>query len=103
MIPAMMPPPMPVKLFEFAAGVFEMKPLWFFSAILVGKFVRFLIWAIITITYGPAILHTIGRAIHEHLGYVLGAGGIVIVLLLVYVLRKVFDRRRGTRLPVEED
>ena len=25
MIPAMMPPPMPVKLFEFAAGVFEMK------------------------------------------------------------------------------
>jgi len=103
MVPAMMPPPMPVKLFEFAAGVFEIKPLWFFSAILVGKFVRFLIWAIITITYGPAILHTIRRTIHEHLGYVLGAGGIVIVLLLVYVLRKVFDRRRGTRLPVEED
>jgi membrane protein YqaA with SNARE-associated domain len=103
MVPAMMPPPMPVKLFEFAAGVFEMKPMWFFSAILVGKFVRFLIWAIITITYGPAILHTITRAIHEHLGYVLGAGGIIIVLLLVYVLRKVFDRRRGTSLPVEED
>jgi membrane protein YqaA with SNARE-associated domain len=103
MVPAMMPPPMPVKLFEFAAGVFEMKPLWFFSAILVGKFVRFLIWAIITITYGPAILHTIRRGIHEHLGYVLGAGGIIIVLLLVYVLRRVFDRRRGTNLPVEED
>ncbi len=31
MIPAMMPPPTPVKLFEFAAGVFEMKALWFFS------------------------------------------------------------------------
>jgi membrane protein YqaA with SNARE-associated domain len=103
MVPAMMPPPMPVKLFEFAAGVFEMKTLWFFSAILVGKFVRFLIWAIITITYGPAILHTIRGAIREHLGYVLGAGGIIIVLLLVYVLRKVFDRRRGTSLPVEED
>jgi len=54
MVPAMMPPPMPVKLFEFAAGVFEMKPLWFFGAIFVGKFVRFLIWAIITITYGVA-------------------------------------------------
>jgi membrane protein YqaA with SNARE-associated domain len=103
MVPAMMPPPMPVKLFEFAAGVFEMKPLWFFSAICVGKFVRFLIWAIITITYGPAILHTITRAIHEHLGYVMGASGIIIVLILVYVLRKVFDRRRGTSLPVEEE
>jgi membrane protein YqaA with SNARE-associated domain len=103
MVPAMMPPPMPVKLFEFAAGVFEMKPLWFFSAICVGKFLRFLIWAIITITYGPTILHTITRAIHEHLGYVMGASGIIIVLILVYVLRKVFDRRRGTSLPVEED
>jgi membrane protein YqaA with SNARE-associated domain len=103
MVPAMMPPPMPVKLFEFAAGVFEMKPVWFFSAILAGKFVRFLIWAIITITYGPTILHTITRTIHEHRDYVLGACGLIIVLLLVYVLRKVFDRRRGTSLPVEED
>ena len=103
MIPAMMPPPMPVKLFEFAAGVFEMKSLWFFSAILVGKFLRFLVWAIITITYGPAILGTIGRTIHAHLHWVLGLSGIVMVLLLVYVVRKVFDRRRGTRLPVEEE
>jgi membrane protein YqaA with SNARE-associated domain len=103
MVPAMMPPPMPVKVFEFAAGVFEMKPLWFFSAILVGKFVRFLIWAIITITYGPAILGTITKTIHAHWHYVLGVSGIVLVLLLVYVLRKVFDRRRGTSLPMEED
>jgi membrane protein YqaA with SNARE-associated domain len=103
MVPAMMPPPMPVKLFEFAAGVFEMKPLWFFSAILVGKFVRFLIWAIITITYGPAILGTIMRTIHAHRHYVLWVSGIVLVLLLVYVMRKVFDRRRGTTLPVEEE
>jgi membrane protein YqaA with SNARE-associated domain len=103
MVPAMMPPPMPVKLFEFAAGVFEMKPLWYFSAIFLGKFIRFLIWAIITITYGPTILHSITRTLHAHLGYVLGASGIIIVLLLVYVFRKVFDRRRGTTLPVEEE
>ena len=51
MIPAMMPPPMPVKVFEFAAGVFEMKTLWFFMAILVGKFLRFLTWALITIFF----------------------------------------------------
>src|SRR5271154_1070338 len=94
MIPAMMPPPMPVKLFEIAAGVFEMKPAWFFSAMFVGKFLRFLIWAIITITYGPKLLHSMVRAMHAHLGYVLGAAGILVVMLMVYVLRKVFDRRR---------
>jgi membrane protein YqaA with SNARE-associated domain len=94
MVPAMMPPPMPVKLFEFAAGVFEMKPLWFFSAIMLGKFLRFLIWAIITITYGPAILGTITRTIQAHRNYVLGVGGLLMLLLVVYVLRKVFHRRR---------
>jgi membrane protein YqaA with SNARE-associated domain len=102
MVPAMMPPPTPVKLFEFAAGVFEMKLLWFFSAIFLGKFVRFLIWAIITITYGPAILHTITHTLHRHLALVMGLSGILIVLLLVYVLRKLFNRRSGTTLPVEE-
>jgi len=103
MIPAMMPPPMPVKLFELAAGVFEMKPLWFFSAIFVGKFVRFLIWAAITILYGPQILHTITRALHEHLGYVLGGAGVLVGLVVVYVVRKLFDKRRGTRFPGEEE
>jgi hypothetical protein len=64
---------------------------------------RFLVWAIITITYGPAILGTITRTIHAHRNYVLLGGGIVMVMLLVYVVRKVFDRRRGTSLPVEEE
>ena len=103
MIPAMMPPPMPVKIIEFAAGVFEMKPLWFFGAIFVGKFVRFLIWALITIFYGPAILETMTRTMHHHLGYVLGVTGVLLGLVMVYVIRKLFNRRRGTRFPVEED
>jgi membrane protein YqaA with SNARE-associated domain len=103
MIPAMMPPPMPVKLFEFAAGVFEMKTLWFFSAILVGKFLRFMVWAIITILFGPAILHSITREIHLHLQFVLGVGGILFGLVAFWVIRKLFDRRRGTRFPLEED
>jgi len=103
MLPAMMPPPMPVKLFEFAAGVFEMRPLWFFSAILVGKFLRFLIWAAITIRYGPAILNTVTMAFTRHLGYALALVGILAVLLSAYVVRKLFDRRRGTHFPVEDE
>ncbi|GAC1362362.1 MAG: hypothetical protein NVSMB3_10590 [Acidobacteriaceae bacterium] len=103
MIPAMMPPPMPVKLFEFAAGVFEMKAIWFFSAIFVGKFVRFLIWSIITIVWGPAILHTVTHALHQHLGLVLAGVGAIVLGIVAYVIRRLFDRRRGTRFPVEED
>jgi membrane protein YqaA with SNARE-associated domain len=101
-IPAMMPPPMPVKLFEFAAGVFEMKPAWFFSAIFIGKFVRFLIWAVITVFYGPTIVHTIAHTFHEHLGIVIAIVGALVVLLAVWVTRKIFDRKNGTRLPIED-
>jgi len=103
MIPAMMPPPMPVKVFELAAGVFEMKPLWFFSAIFLGKFLRFILWAAITVFYGPAIVHAITHTYHDHAELVLAVVGVLVVILAVYIARKVFDRRRGTPLPIEDE
>jgi len=103
MIPAMMPPPMPVKVIEFAAGVFEMKPLLYFGAVFAGKFLRFGLEGLITILYGPAILNTIGRALHEHLGYVLGGIGVLVGLLVFYIVRKLFAKRRGMRFPAEDE
>jgi membrane protein YqaA with SNARE-associated domain len=103
MIPAMMPPPMPVKLFQFAAGVFEMRTVSFFVAILAGKFIRFMVWALITILYGPQIVHTIVEAMHEHARYVIGFVGVLLGLIVVWVVRKLFDKRRGPRFPIEED
>jgi membrane protein YqaA with SNARE-associated domain len=103
MIPAMMPPPMPVKLFEIAAGVFEMKTLWFFMAILVGKFLRFLTEALITIFFGQQILSTISLGLRAHMTYVLAGAGVLVGLLVFWVVRKVFDRRRGVTLPIEDE
>jgi membrane protein YqaA with SNARE-associated domain len=102
MVPAMMPPPMPIKLFEFAAGVFEMKPLPFVTAIFCGKFIQFLACALITVFYGPEIAHTFRRAIHEHLGIALGFVGAIVLGLFVYILRKLFGGGRGTQFPLEE-
>jgi membrane protein YqaA with SNARE-associated domain len=103
MIPAMMPPPMPVRLFELAAGVFEMKTLWYFSAIFTGKFVRFMVWAVLTVTFGPAIIREIAHTMHNHLQYVLAGVGVLIGFILFYVIRKLFDRRRGTKFPIEDE
>ena len=102
LIPAMLPPPFPVKVVEFAAGVFEMKPLWFFSALILGKFARFVLVSLVIMIYGPAIFHTILRTLRHHQDLTLICAGVLVVILAVYVLRKVFDRRRGTPLPVEE-
>lgn len=101
MIPAMMPPPMPVKLFEFAAGVFEMKPLLFALAIFCGKFVQFLACALITVFYGPEIAHTARHAAHDHFNIVLAVGSAIGLVVLIVVLRKLFGSR-SPKFPIED-
>jgi membrane protein YqaA with SNARE-associated domain len=102
MIPAMCPPPMPIKLFEFGAGVFEMRPALFATAVFTGKFIQFLVCALITVFYGPEIAHTVRLAFHEHFGVAVAVLAAIGLAVLVYVLRKLFDGGRGTRFPVEE-
>jgi membrane protein YqaA with SNARE-associated domain len=56
MVPAMLPPPTPFKLFVFSAGVFEMKIPHFLTAIISGRLVRFGILSILTVLFGPQIV-----------------------------------------------
>ena len=102
MVPALMPPPMPVKLFELAAGVFEMRPFIYFLAILTGKFIRFLIWGILTVLYGQKLLDPIIQSFHQHSGLFISAAMAILLGLGIYIVRRVFDKRRGTPLPIEE-
>ena len=102
LIPAMLPPPTPLKLFEFAAGVFEMKAVPFAMAIFCGKLTQFLVCSLLTIYFGTALVHSLRHMMHRHLGLVIGVALCGLLLLLVYVIRRVFDRRRGVPLPIEE-
>jgi membrane protein YqaA with SNARE-associated domain len=103
LIPSMGPPPTPLKVFQFAAGVFEMKPLPFVLATFLGKFIQFVAWSLLLIWFGPTIMHTAKHAIHQHLNILLGLGGLGLLLLGIWVTRKIFDRRKGVELPVEEE
>ena len=103
MIPSMGPPPTPLKVFQFAAGVFEMKPLPFVLATFLGKLVQFLIWSLLLIWFGPTIIHSLRHIFREHLNIVLGLGGAALLSLGIFVVRRVFDRRKGLPLPVEEE
>ena len=102
LVPAMLPPPTPLKLFEFAAGVFEMKALPFGVAIFCGKLIQFVVCSLLTIWFGPTLVHTVRQGLHEHLGFVIGTALFAIFVLVAYVIRRVFDRRRGVPLPLEE-
>ena len=103
MLPAMAPPPFPVKLFELAAGVFEMRPVTYFAAIFVGKLVRFVVVSFLIIFFGQQILDSVTRTMHHHLGLALGVCGIVLLLIAMYVVRRLFDRRKGVKLPIEDE
>src|ERR1035438_2984004 len=61
MFPGMLPPPMPFKIFVLGAAVFEMKFRDFLAAIFAGRFVRFLVLALLTLWFGPRIVEVMGR------------------------------------------
>jgi len=102
LIPSMGPPPTPLKMFQFAAGVFEMKTIPFVLATFVGKLTQFLTFAVLYIYFGPTIFHDVSTMIHHHLGLVIGFGLFGFLLLVFYFVRKTFDRKRGLPLPVED-
>ena len=66
MVPAMLPPPTPFKLFVFSAGVFEMKFPAFLLAIFVGRLVRFGVLSVLTIMFGAQIVEKIKLLLHGH-------------------------------------
>lgn len=53
MIPSMLPPPTPWKVFVFAAGVFEMRVLPYMLAVCAGRFVRWTILSALVLKLGP--------------------------------------------------
>ncbi len=84
MFPAMLPPPTPFKLFALAAAVSEMKFSHYLLAIFSGRFLRFLILGLLTLKYGPNVLHVLEELVRRHLYWVLVviAGGIVVWLVV---------------------
>jgi len=102
MIPTMLPPPTPVKLFEFAAGVFEMRPLPYVLAVFTGKFIQFMVCALLTIYFGPTLFRTMMFELHNHLELALLVMVLLILALVFYVVRKIFARRSRLRFPAEE-
>ena len=68
MLPAMLPPPTPYKLFVLSAGVAEMNFLRFLSAIFLGRLLRFLLLSLLVIRFGPDIVEFFGHVVFRHVG-----------------------------------
>jgi membrane protein YqaA with SNARE-associated domain len=88
MFPAMLPPPAPFKIVVLAAAAFEMNFLHFLLAIFAGRFVRFLIEALLTRWFGPQIVMLTGNLFAHHFWWILAGVGVLMVGWLVWLRAK---------------
>jgi membrane protein YqaA with SNARE-associated domain len=92
MLPSMLPPPTPFKLFVLSAGVAEMDVGRFLAAIFLGRLLRFSLVSLIVIRYGPQIL----ELVHHHGRYVIAAVAVA-ALIGWWVWRLQAKRRKKGR------
>jgi membrane protein DedA with SNARE-associated domain len=55
LIPSVLPPPLPFKIFVLSAGVFRLNLFSFLTAVAVGRSLRYSIWGILAVLYGNPV------------------------------------------------
>ena len=83
-LPAMMPPPFPFKLFALSAAAFEMHFSHFLLAIFAGRVARFLILSVLVIKFGPRAVTLAAALVRTHLT------GLLVALLLAVIFAVAF-------------
>ena len=83
-VPSIMPPPMPFKIFVLSAGFFRLPFLKFLMAVTLGRSIRYFMWGILAVVYGQLAkefleknMHTVGVVL-----FLLFVGAIVGYLLM---------------------
>lgn len=97
MIPSMLPPPTPWKVFVFAAGVFEMKVVPYMAAVAAGRFVRWMVLALLVLKLGPDAVSIVE---HHALTAILAVLGLAAVGFGWWWFKK---RRNGTAEEAQAD
>jgi membrane protein YqaA with SNARE-associated domain len=96
MLPSMLPPPTPFKLFVLSAGVAEMRFSHFLGAIFAGRFLRFVVLSFLVIRFGPQIVGLAGGVLHHHLRYVIAAVAVgVLAGWWIWRVRKLKSTRKS--------
>jgi membrane protein YqaA with SNARE-associated domain len=76
LIPSLLPPPMPFKIFVISAGVFDLSPRRFVLAVLIGRTIRYSMWGILAVMYGEPAKLFMQRNIYR----------IGIILMIVFLI-----------------
>jgi membrane protein YqaA with SNARE-associated domain len=87
-IPSLLPPPTPFKIFVLSAGAFGISWPKFLTAVVIGRGIRYFSEGILAVTYGPAAI----EFVQQNYGKVgLAVAVLIIISALIYFS---FGRRR---------
>src|SRR5881397_788538 len=86
-IPSLLPPPTPFKIFVLSAGTFGISWARFLGAVVLGRGIRYLSEGVLAVVYGPAAI----EFVHDNYGTI---GIIMAVVIVACVIVFVYARRR---------
>ncbi len=90
MIPSIIPPPMPFKVFVLTAGVFQMDSWKFLVAVLAGRSIRYFTWGILAVLYGEKVKNFMATNLKL-------VGILTLLVLVLIVVMMAFRNFRGRR------
>lgn len=97
-IPSILPPPCPFKIFVLSAGVFRVRLAQFLGAVALGRSIRYSMWGILAALYGTRVKLFMQNNLAT-VGFVLFGMLIVILASLSYFYFRHAARRRRSEEP----
>jgi membrane protein YqaA with SNARE-associated domain len=93
LIPSVLPPPMPFKVFVLSAGVFGLPLRRFLITVSIGRTLRYSFWGFMGAFYGHGgleLLKRFDRWFLDRAEWFVGAAVVILVALLVWAVRRRF-------------
>jgi len=102
-IPAMLPPPMPFKIFVLSSGVFGVPFRRFAATLVVARGLRYTFWGLMGATYGTEALALLKRfdawfAANAVVILCIFVALVLVVVVIYYARHKLFQRPNGRLL-----
>src|SRR4051812_14117824 len=87
-VPSLLPPPTPFKIFVLSAGTFGISWPKFLTAVVIGRSIRYFSEGILAVMYGPAAIQFVQNN-YGKIGLVFAATVVAIALIFVFAKRRV--------------
>jgi membrane protein DedA with SNARE-associated domain len=93
-IPSILPPPLPFKIFVLSAGVFRLNVMKFLAAIVIGRTIRYSMWGILAVLYGNSFKRYMQQNLDSIGTILLALFGLVVVAVFGFYLYRVKSQKK---------